>query len=154
MAKVKGMTAKLEDWLASLLAVITDEDSELVFKTAQPWQHQLESGAESFANFVPFAFVSYFPFDTSREGGYDLNDKLRFSVLIGIESKSSGIAARGDDNHLGASRIRDLVIDAIEGKHPGKAFNCDDFYYLSETELVDSPKRYATELHFWCNWLR
>jgi len=154
MAKVKGMTAKIEDWLAGLLAALTDADGDAVFKTAEAWSHQLESGVESFSQFDPFAFVSHWPGDAAREGDYDLNDRLRYSVLIGVESKSAGIARRGDDNHLGASRIRDLVIAAIEGQHPGSGFTCDDFYYSGETELVDSPKRYATELHFEANWLR
>lgn len=154
MNKEKGMTAKIEDWLAEVLAALTDGDGAAVFKTAEPWTHQLASGAESFQQFEPFAFISFWPADAAREGDYDLNDKLRFSILIGLESKVSGIARRGDDNHLGASRIRDLVVAAVEGTHPGDGFACDDFYFSGETELVDSAKRYATELHFTANWLR
>jgi len=153
MAKAKGMTAKLEDWIVSILAALVDDDDKPVFKTAEPWEHQLESGVESFKQFEPFAFVSYWPADAAREGDYDLREVLRFSVLIGIESKSKGTARRGDDNNLGASKIRDLVIAALDGKHPGDGFDCDSLYFTGETELVDSLKRYATELHFQENWL-
>lgn len=153
MAKAKGMTARLEDWIVGILVALTDADGDLVFKTAEPWEHQLESGSESFARFEPFAFVSHWPADPAREGGYDLRQVLRFSVLIGIESKTKGAARRGDDNNLGASMIRDLVIAALDGQHPGGSFNCDELFYGGETELVDSAKRYATELHFQSNWL-
>lgn len=153
MTRAKGMTAKLEDWIAGILVVLTDTDGDDVFKTAEPWKHQLESGTESFARFEPFAFVSYWPADPAREGGYDLRQVLRFSVLIGIEAKSKGTARRGDDNNLGASMIRDLVIAALDGQHPGDGFDCDELFFVSETELVDSAKRYATELHFQANWL-
>lgn len=153
MAKVKGMTARLEDWFAGVLAALTDADGALVFKTAGPWEHQLESGTESFSRFEPFAFVSHWPADPAREGDYDLRQVFRFSVLIGVEAKSKGTARRGDDNNLGASMIRDLVIAALDGQHPGDGFDCDEFFFVSETELVDSAKRYAMELHFQANWL-
>jgi len=152
MAKQKGITAKLEDWIAGLLAALQDDGAD-VFKTAEVWKHQLTSGAESFAAYEPFAFVSYWPADAAREGDYDLRQILRFSVLVGLESKTDGVARLGDDSHLGASRVRDLVIAAIDGQHPGDGFDCDEMYFLGETEIVDSPKRYATELHFACNQL-
>ena len=153
MAKAKGMTARLEDWIAGILVALTDADDDLVFKTSEPWKHQLESGMESFTRFEPFAFTSYWPADAAREGGYDLREILRFSVLLGVESKSKGTARRGDDNNLGASMIRDLTIAALDGQHPGAGFDCDELFFTGETELVDSAKRYATELHFQANWL-
>ena len=79
---------------------------------------------------------------------------MQFAVLIGVESKKPGIAFYGDDNNLGASRIRDLVIDAIDQEHPGVEYDCDDLNFSGETEMADTPKRYATELHFRCNRMR
>ncbi len=153
MAKTKGMTARIEDYIVGVLAALKDGDKESVFETAEVWKHQLKSGSESFMGLEPFAFVSYWPADAAREGDYDLRQVLMFSILIGLESKTDGIARVGDNNHLGASRIRDLVVDAIEDAHPGAEFNCDELEFVSETEIVDSPKKYATELHFQCNWL-
>ena len=153
MPETKGMTAKIEDSIVGVLAVLTD-NSKTVFKTAEVWKHQLSSGTESFAGLEPFCFVSYWPADAAREGDYDLRQVLMFSILIGLESKQPGIARVGDNNHLGASRIRDLVIDAIEKTHPGATFDCDDLEFVSETEIVDAPKKYATELHFQTNWLK
>ena len=152
MAIEKGMTAKIEDWMAATLAALQYEGAA-VFKTAEAWAWQLASGAESFTAFSPFAFVEYWPADAAREGDFDLREVLRFSVLIGAESKADGIARRGDANHVGVSKIRDLVIEALDGVHPGDGFNCDELEYFSETEMVDAPKKYATELHFRCNWL-
>lgn len=152
MAIEKGMTASIEDFIAQTLAALQYEGSA-VFKAAEVWMHQLTSGAESFTAFSPFAFIAYWPADAAREGDFDLRQVLRFSVLIGAESKVDGIARRGDSTHVGISRIRDLVIDALDGVHPGDGFNCDELEFFSETEMVDTPKRYATELHFRCNWL-
>ncbi len=153
MAKIKGMTAKLIEWMASILAALKDADGELVFKEAERYEHQLESGLESFTSHAPFAFVSTFPADPGREGDYDLKDILQFAVLIGVESKKPGIAFYGDDNNLGASRIRDLVIKTLEDKHPGEGYACGELEFFGETEMADTPKRYATELHYRCNWI-
>jgi hypothetical protein len=156
MAKTKGMTARMEDWIAGILAAMTDADGEPVFRTAKAWMHQVSAtkgGAEAFARYQPFAFVAHWPSDPAREGGFGLRQILRFSVLIGVVSKSKGVARRGNNNNLGASRIRDLVIDALDGQHPGDGFGCDQLFYVSETEMVDSAKQYATELHFQANWL-
>ena len=155
MAKTKGMTARIEDWLVTALAALKDNEDVDVFKKVAAYIGQLdEKGLEGFLALSPFALVSYYPINPEREGDYDLNDKLRFSVLLGVESKEAGVAKRGDDTHLGGSRIRDLVIDAIEKHHPGSSFDCDEFYFAGETEWADSAKKYATELFFVANWLR
>ena len=149
MAKTKGITAQLEDWLAAQLAAL-QEDGEDVFRTAEPWQHQLTRASlkESFPRYSPFAFVSYFPFTPAREGDYDLDDVLRFAIMIGVEYKEPGIARRGDDDHLGISRMRDLVIAALDDAHPGESFTIDNFEYVGENDVLDEPKRYMTELQF------
>ena len=148
----KGITAKLEDWFAATLAALTYE-GEAVFKTAEAWVHQFEAGAESFVRFAPFAFVSYWPADPTREGDYDLCQILRFSILIGVTSSAAGVARRGDAHNVGASKIRDLVIAALDGSNPGGTYKVDDFDFTGETELVDKPKLYATELHFACSFV-
>jgi hypothetical protein len=152
MANDGGKIALLEQWIADTLAALQNNSKD-VFKTADVWKHQLTSGAESFSKYQPFAFVSYWPMDAAREGDYDLRQVFRFSILIGLESKEDGVARIGDANHLGASKIRDLVIAAFDKVHPGGSFTCDEFYYIGETELVDSPKRYALEMHFQTNWI-
>jgi len=147
-----GMTSDIEQWMADTIADLT-YNGNVVFKTSEPWDYQLDSGIESIDRYTPSAFTAYYPFATSREAG-DLNDKLRFSVMIGLSSKEAGVARRGDSDHVGASIVRDLVIAAIDNLHPGYGFDCDDLKYSSETIWLDSPKRYVTELHFVCNRLR
>lgn len=143
-----GVISKLEDWFVTKLIPLKD-DGKKVFKTVAAWEWQTESGTESFTGFEPFAFISYFPANPDRAGDYDLLDKMRFIILIGIESKKKGVARRGNANNLGYSRIRELVVDAVEKEAPG--FGCDEFYSTGETELVDQPKRYAAVLTFTAN---
>ena len=148
----KGMTALMEDWIVTILAAL-QYNGEDVFKTAEPWEHQLAAKLESFGRYEPFAFVCYHPDQPLREGGYDLNQGLRFSVFFGVQSKDAGVARRGDDNHLGASKIRDLIITALDGQHPGVGFDCDELNFVYEVEWVEAQKRYAAELHFLAKWL-
>ena len=68
--------------------------------------------------------------------------------MIGVESKADGVARFGDANHLGTSKIRDLVITLFDRVHPGGTFNCDDFYYTGDVEVVDAPKRHAIQMTF------
>lgn len=154
MAKIKGMTAKIKDWMVTVLAALKDADGDKVFKTAAIDSGQLKSGTSSYTSLAPFAFVIYFTAQPTREGDGDLNDRLRFAVLIGFESKHPDVARDGDDGNLGASRARDLVIDAFDKKHPGQGFDCDELEYDGEQELVDIPKYYSTFLFFKCNRIR
>jgi len=147
MTIAKGITAQIEDWMVSVLAALTYSDAA-VFKTAEAWQHQLESFTESFDRVEPFAFVGHSPNRPDRAGGYDLSESLQFEVIYGVTSKAKGVARRGDANHLGASKIRDLIIDALDGQHPGEGFDCDDFYLTDELEYLDAPKKYAGGLIF------
>lgn len=152
MANDSGLMAKLEQWMADQLAALTKSvGGEVVFKTADIWKHQIsagQAGMEAFARYEPFAFVSYQSADAAREGGYDLRQVLEFAVLIGVESKAKGVARFGDGNHLGTSKIRDLVITLFDRKHPAGEFNCDEFYYTGEIEVFDSPKRHAIQMNF------
>jgi len=150
MANDSGLMAKIEQWMAETLAALT-YNGEKVFKTAAVWKHQVsatEGGMKAFARYEPFAFVAYSSADAAREGSYDLRQVLEFAVLIGVESKSDGVARFGNDNNLGTSKIRDLVIAALDRKHPGGDLTCDEFYYTGEIEVFDSPKRHAIQMHF------
>lgn len=150
MANDGGLIAALEQWLADTLAALKHAGED-VFKTAKVWKHQIgptKAGMEAFGRYEPFAFVSYQAADAAREGEYDLRQVLEFAILIGVESKDDGVARFGDSTHLGTSKIRDLVIDAFDRIHPGGSFNCDDFYYTGDVEVVDSPKRHAIQMTF------
>jgi len=151
MANDGGIIAKLEQWLADNLAAIT-YDEKPVFKTSAVWRHQVaatSSGMEAFERYEPFAFVAYTGADAAREGDYDLRQVLSFSVLIGVESKHAGVARTGDDNNPGISRIRDMVIAAVDRQRPDdETVTCDEFYYVGETEVLDSPRRHAIEMRF------
>lgn len=152
---MKGLTANIEDKIKDVLAALKLNGQD-IFKTVDVWKHQIgvtESGMMRFDAVSPFAFVSHSPSSMvsqgpTREGSYDLNDHLRFSVLIGCSSKEEGVARRGDDRRIGCSYLRDAVIDALEDWHPGEGFAIDNFYYEGENETLDAPKQYAMELLF------
>jgi len=143
----KGETALIEDSMAAVLSALTYNDSA-VFRTADPWTHQLDSLSESFDRYSPFAFVGFSPNAPRREGGYDLSQSFRFEVIFGLTSTENGVARRGDANHIGASKVRDLIIAALDDWHPGASFNCDDFHLVDELEYLDAPKKYAAGLIF------
>lgn len=150
MANDGGLMAQIEQWMADILAALQHNEKK-VFKTAAVWKHQIaasNAGIEAFGRYEPFAFVAYMSADAAREGSYDLRQVLEFAVLIGVKSKSNGIARFGDTRHLGTSKIRDLVIAAFERKHPGGELTCDEFYYTGEIEVFDSPKRHAIQMTF------
>jgi len=150
MANDGGLMAAMEQWMANRLAALTFEGKN-VFKTAEVWKHQVgptNAGMEAFERYEPFAFVSYQAADAAREGDYDLRQVLEFAILIGVESKADGVARIGDANHLGTSKLRDLVINLFDRVHPGGTFNCDEFYYTGDVEVLDAPKRHAIQMTF------
>jgi len=155
MANDGGLVAKLEQWFADQLAALEYKDVK-VFRTAGVWRHQVvatKGGLEGFARHEPFAFVSYQSADAAREGDYDLRQVLEFALFIGVESKFDGVARFGDDNNLGTSKLRDLVIALFDRTHPAGEFHCDEIYYTGEIELVDSPKQHAIEMTFETSYL-
>jgi hypothetical protein len=150
-----GMPARLETWAVGVLSAIED-DGAAVFRNVQPWRHQIglgNSGVESFERFAPFAFVKAEFARADREGGYDLNMRIRLTVAIGQTGKSGGSARIGDGTRKGVSQLSDIVRSAIEASHPGDGFSCDNFYFADWTESVDTPDKYAAELAFEANWL-
>ena len=155
MANDEGLIAQLEQWFADTLKALLHNGEE-VFKTAEVWKHQTaasKSGLEAFGRYTPFAFVSYSGADAAREGGYDLRQVINIAILIGVKSRSDGVARIGDANHLGISKIRDLVIAAFDRQHPGAGLKCDEIYYTGEVEVLDSSKRYAVEMKFETSYL-
>jgi len=142
----KGNTAKLEDALAAVLAALT-YDGELVFREAEPWAHQIKLHPAPVLRESPCAYIAFAPNRPTRAGDYDLNQQLRIEVVFAVAGATDGIARRGDDNHLGASKIRDLIIDCLDEYHP-EGFDCDDFYFVDEIEYLDAPKFYAAGLVF------
>lgn len=147
-----GSTARIEQAIADKLNTITNNGKK-VFKTADIWKYQITvnnaGGVEGFGQYAPFAFAAFKPpTDFSREGDGDLNQKLRFGVFIGQTSKEPGIARIGDDNHIGISLMRDLVLAAFDNQHPGDGFDCNDFKYDGEAEEVDEPHNYGLSVFF------
>lgn len=150
-----GLIAILEQWFADQLAAL-ELEGEAVFKTADVWHHQVAAtsgGMEAFERYSPFAFVGYKSADAAREGDYDLRQVLEFAILIGVKSKEPGVARFGDANHLGTSKLRDLVIALFDRKHPGEGFGCDDIYYTGDMEVFDAPDRHAIEMTFETSFL-
>jgi hypothetical protein len=127
-----------------------------VFRTVDVWKHQVaasQGGMESFDRFAPFAFVGEDPTSPSREGGYDLNRKIRLVILVGQKSAADGAARIGDADTVGTAELRDIVIAALDNANPGEGLSCDDFYYVGCTEVIDGPRRHAVELIFEAQWL-
>lgn len=150
MANDGGLVAKLEQWFADVLAAIKVDGID-IFKTVDVWKHQVGAsagGIEAFTRYSPFAFVARQDIDTAREGDYDLRQIIDFRILIGVESVLPGVARIGDATHLGTSRLRELVIAALDKQHPGAGFECDEIYYTGEIEALDSPRQHAIEMSF------
>jgi len=155
MATDSGMLARLEAWFVEQLTAL-EHDGKKVFKTVDHWRGQIgldAGGVESFDQFAPYAFVAFSPTGPERAGGYDLNRKITITVAIGQTSKAAGIARIGDANHPGISLIHTLVINLFEGQHPGDGFTCDEFYFISELQNVNHPKRFGMQLFFSANYL-
>lgn len=170
MSHDNGIIAQIEEWLVSKLTSLTNGSPPAsVFKTTDHWRYQVaatEGGIKAYSRYSPFAFVKYQPSQPNRlpffenqppkpgrEGGYDLRQSLRFAIIVGCSSKTSGDSRIGNSNDLGLSKIRDLIISLLDSSHPGGNLTCDDIYYVGEREFLDSPKNYAIEMFFECLFL-
>ncbi len=155
MANDGGMLARLEQWIADTMAALQNGGSD-VFETADVWKHQIsvgQSGVESFDGLEPFAFCAYARVRADRQGGHDLRQIFEFVLLIGVGSKNKGVCRMGDGSSLGTSKIRELVIAALDGVHPGDGFGCDPFKYAGEIEFIDLPKKHGIAMHFEIPWI-
>jgi len=156
LATDAGMLARLEAWAVGILSALQNGGANL-FRYVEPWRYQIgfgNSGVESFERFAPFAYVKAEFARAEREGGYDLNMRVRLTVSVGQKSpKPDGSARIGDGTRIGVSRMTDLVRAAFEGVHPGTGFNCDDFYFSDWFETVAMTDKYAAELAFEANWM-
>lgn len=148
-----GKTTNIEQWIADTLAALTS-GVEAVFKTAETWKYQVsgtKGGTEAFARYAPFAFIAVDSVDGAREGDYDLRQAMLFRIVIGCVSRADGVARIGDANHLGCEKIRDLVIAALDGKHPGEGYDCDELFFDRDFILAELPKLHAIQMHFKTN---
>lgn len=156
MANDGGMTAKIEEAIVALLKPLQFNGKD-AFETVKVWDSQIK-GPSDFAKYQPFAFVGFFPFSPGREGDFDLREDLRFAILIGIETTKKDDSPRnGSATKLGASLAREIIIEALDGKHPtvddGGKGQPDDLTFFGEEQYIDSDKLYATELQFKINWI-
>jgi hypothetical protein len=151
-----GITAGIEQAISNKLKTLYVGDS-VVFKTAEPWNYQTaasEGGIEAFAKYAPFVFAKYAPpVPAGREGDGDLKQVLQFAVILGTESKQKGVARIGSSSKLGISKIRDLVIAALDNWHPGEGFECDPLFYSDEEVQLDMPNRHALIMYFKANMI-
>ncbi|HBR19595.1 MAG TPA: hypothetical protein DD726_05200 [Phycisphaerales bacterium] len=156
MANDGGIIATIEQAMADVLKVIQHNAVD-VFETAEPWNYQIdvsEGGLEAFGKYSAFSFPRYMPpTSAGREGDGDLKQVLRFGILIGKESKVKGVARTGNAGQIGISKIRDLVIAALDNWHPGEGFLCDPFHYITDELEVDTPTRYALIMYFEANMI-
>lgn len=153
MANDGGMLARMEQAITDVLAAL-QHNSQNVFKTAEVWKHQVSAdkgGLQAFQSYAPFAFTAYTPISGYREGDGDLRQEMNFEIAIGQTAKHAGIARTGDGENLGVSKIRDLVIAALDDWHPGVGFDCDPLYYQDEIGLVNTPNIYAIQMRFKAN---
>lgn len=145
-----GQLAKLAAAIVDTLAAI-EVDSVSVFKTTGLWKHQITlkaAGPADFGRYAPFAFVGYMGVNAGREGGYDLKQTFKLVIMIGQDSKEPGVACWGDATHLGTSRLRELVIEALDCRGPGAGFASDDIEYDGEVEWIDNETEHGIQMYF------
>jgi hypothetical protein len=140
----------VENWAVAALAALG------VFKTVAVWKHQIgadKGGMEAIDKMAPFAFVSEDPAGPEREGGFELNRKIKLSILVGQKSLTDGSARVGDATTVGTVELRDMVIAVLEKANPGEGFNCDDFYFTGGYEMLDAPRKHIVEMTFEAQWI-
>jgi hypothetical protein len=156
MSNDGGTMAKVEEFIVDTLAAL-EYNGVKVFKTADHWDGQIgqeDSGKESFERYTPFAFVKGFHNDPDFEGDRDLKQSFRFAVCVGQSAKTSKLSRIGDDKNLGVSMLHDLVIDAINGKHPGSGIQTECLFFDGASEVVDGKNKYAEELQFKADYIK
>jgi len=150
MANDGSIMVQVEKFIADRLASLVKPDESKVFKKAVAWDYQIDptkGGIEAFVKYAPFAFVSFLPPDFTRQGDYDLDEKLIFCIALGTVSGKDGVARKGDADNYGISKLYDLTVAAIDRVHPGVT-GCNDLH-IFDTALVSETKRsYCLQLYF------
>lgn len=156
MANDGGTVALIEEAVINLFSPMKKPASgETVFKQGSvdyfKWQiGATEGGLEAIQQHAPFMFISYQPpIEGNRQGG-SLEQTLRFAVTIGQHHKEPGVARVGNDQVLGISKMRDIVIAALDKWHPGEAIACNPFYYVDEILQVHTRNHFVIDLIFEC----
>ena len=158
MADDNGLIADIENAMVTAIDAVT-LSGDSVFRTVQNWRGQLE-GPGDFLRFAPFAFVEYNGTPSYSDEGGDLQQQMQFTVRIGTEIAKKNAGARlgiGTDaskKQLGISRLRDLVITALQ-KVVLSTTSADVDYceYLGDQIVYKEPKgrRYAILMTFRIN---
>ena len=155
MADDNGLIADIESAIVTKLAAVT-LSSDTVFRTVDHWKFQVKS-PDDFERYAPFAFVKYSGTpSTNPEGDHDLNQHLMFDVSVGtIISKGHEGAARigvGTDaakRQLGISRLRDLVISALQEQVPTTTSgDVEYFEFISDNISWELPRQSAITMRF------
>jgi len=158
MIKDIAMATKIEDYIVTTLAAVTDTAGDKPFDTVAAYTDQLDptnGGIKAAAKYKCFAFVAFSPADAGREGDSDLKQTLKFAVMIGATSDISGLARRGNSIVYGTNKLREFVITALDHKHPMSGvveLKCDDLNYDGETMVCETPKLSIVELGFSVEW--
>ena len=145
MADDNGLIADIEAQIAAKLAAIT-LSGDTVFRTADIWRGQLIS-PDSFRRYAPFAFVEYAgTAKTDVPSGAALTQVMRFSVRVGTQvSKKAegarvGIGTDAANRELGVSRLRDLVITALQYQRPTTTDSLTEYFeFISDEVVWDQP---------------
>ncbi len=150
MATDTGQLARLAAAIVDTLRAVTIGEAA-AFHTVDLWKHQITlkaAGPADFGRYAPFAFVGYMAVAGGREGGDDLKQTFKLVVMIGAKSKTPGVCCWGDESHLGTSRLRELVIEALDLKHPGAGFESDEVRYNGEVEWIDNETEHGIQMYF------
>ncbi len=153
MAHDNGPIADIENANVTALTAIT-LGGETVFRKVENWRWQI-TGPDAWRKFCPFAFVKYAGTpNTNPEGDHDLNQHLTFSILVGTDISGDADAARigrgvTPPRHLGVSRMRDLVITALQEQVPATTSgDVEYFEFLGDSIEWDERNRYAISMRF------
>ena len=152
MAIDEGIVAQIEEAIVTMLTAAT-VDSKVVFKVVDHWGFQIDSLGDWKKN-SPFAFVQYIGTpNTSVEGDHDLNQHMQFQIAIGVERmkgpKEVARVGAGETKHLlGISRLRDIVITALQEQIPTGVSGVEYLEFISDRLDVSVPNRCALNMIF------
>ena len=155
MADDNGIVADIEAAIVAALTAIT-LSSETVFRTVDHAHFQL-MGGDSFRRYAPFAFVLYDSCSRQDwEGNGELRNQYVFNIMVGTEiTKAKKGAARigkgtdASDRELGISRMRDLVITALQDTQLSTTVgDIEQPQYLGDRLVWSHPQQAAIIMQF------